>query len=94
MFVKAGNFNSFAVGKLADRERFNHEVIVIPKSYPDSQLLFERRGMQRHELERGRQVAQILFAVDNLNRRKPQERKSSRFDNWQSKSFPYAPDDD
>ncbi len=34
----------------------------------------------RYEYTLWRQVAQILFALDNLNRRKPQERKSSRFD--------------
>jgi hypothetical protein len=41
-----------------------------------------------------RQVAQILFALDNLNRRKPQERKRSRFDYRWEESSPYAPDDD
>ena len=33
--------------------------------------------LSRYEYTLWRQVAQILFALDNLNRRKPQERKSS-----------------
>ena len=50
--------------------------------------------LSRYEYTLWRQVAQILFALDNLNRRKPQERKSSRFDYRQEESSPYAPDDD
>jgi hypothetical protein len=33
----------------------------------------------RYEYMLWRQAAQILFALDHLNRRKPQERQSSRF---------------
>ncbi len=36
--------------------------------------------LSRYEYALWRQVAQILFALDNLNRRKPQERRSFRFD--------------
>jgi hypothetical protein len=50
--------------------------------------------LSRYEYTLWRQVAQILFALDNLNRRKPQERKSSRFDYRQEESSSYAPDDD
>ena len=50
--------------------------------------------LSRYEYALWRQVAQILFALDNLNRRKPQERKRSRFDYRQGESSPYAPDDD
>jgi hypothetical protein len=50
--------------------------------------------LSRYEFALSRQVAQILFALDNLNRRKPQERKHSRFDYRQGESSPYAPDDD
>ena len=50
--------------------------------------------LSRYEYTLWRQVAQILFALDNLNRRKPQERKSSRFDYRQGESSTYAPDDD
>ena len=50
--------------------------------------------LSRYEYTVWRQVAQILFALDNLNRRKPQERKRSRFDYRQQESSPYAPDDD
>jgi hypothetical protein len=49
--------------------------------------------LSRYEYTLWRQVAQILFALDNLNRRKPQERQSSRFDYRQKESSPYAPDD-
>ena len=50
--------------------------------------------LSRYEYALWRQVAQILFALDNLNRRKPQERKSSRFDYRQERFSPYAPGDD
>ncbi len=50
--------------------------------------------LSRYEYTLWRQVAQILFALDNLNRRKPQERRSSRFD-YRPDPFPrYARDDD
>ncbi len=42
--------------------------------------------LSRYEYALWRQVAQILFALDNLNRRKPQERRSSRFDYRREKS--------
>jgi hypothetical protein len=50
--------------------------------------------LSRYEFMLWRQVAQILFALDHLNRRKPQERQSSRFDYRQEESSSYAPDDD
>jgi hypothetical protein len=50
--------------------------------------------LSRYEYTLWRQVAQILFALDNLNRRKPQEKKSSRFDYRREESALYAPDDD
>jgi hypothetical protein len=50
--------------------------------------------LSRYEYTLWRQVAQILFALDNLSRRKPQERKSSRFDYRQKESSSYAADDD
>ncbi len=50
--------------------------------------------LSRYEYTLWRQVAQILFALDNLNRRKPQERKRSRFDLRQEESSPYLPADD
>jgi hypothetical protein len=49
--------------------------------------------LSRYEYMLWRQVAQILFALDHLNRRKPQERQRSRFDYRQKESSPYAPDD-
>src|SRR5579863_10003759 len=50
--------------------------------------------LSRYEYALWRQVAQILFALDNLNRRKPQERRRSRFDYRQEQFSSYAPDDD
>ncbi len=50
--------------------------------------------LSRYEYTLWRQVAQLLFALDNLNRRKPQERKGSRFDYQQEESSRYAPADD
>ncbi len=50
--------------------------------------------LSRYEYTLWRQVAQILFALDNLNRRKPQERKSSRFDYRPDPFPPSAPGDD
>ncbi len=50
--------------------------------------------LSRYEHTLWRQVAQLLFALDHLNRRKPQERKRSRFDYRQKRSFPDGPDDD
>ena len=50
--------------------------------------------LSRYEYMLWRQVAQILFALDHLNRRKPQERQRSRFDYRQEESSPSAPDDD
>jgi hypothetical protein len=59
---------------------------------PFSSIKGER--LSRYEYTLWRQVAQTLFALDNLNRRKPQERKSPRFDYWRKESSRYAPDDD
>lgn len=50
--------------------------------------------LSRYEYALWRQVAQILFALDNLNRRKPQERKRSPFDNPREQPFRYGLDDD
>ena len=50
--------------------------------------------LSRYEYTLWRQVAQTLFALDNLNRRKPQERKHSRFDDRQQEPSSYAPADD
>jgi hypothetical protein len=50
--------------------------------------------LSRYEYTLWRQVAQILFALDHLNRRKPQERQSSCFDYRQTESSSDAPDDD
>jgi hypothetical protein len=50
--------------------------------------------LSRYEYMLWRQAAQILFALDHLNRRKPQERQSSRFDYRQQASSPDAADDD
>jgi hypothetical protein len=50
--------------------------------------------LSRYEFALWRQVAQILFALDNLNRRRPQERKRSHFTSRRDESSPYAPDDD
>ncbi len=50
--------------------------------------------LSRYEYTLWRQVAQILFALDNLNRRKPLERKSSRFNYRREKSSPFPPGDD
>jgi hypothetical protein len=50
--------------------------------------------LSRYEYTLWRQAAQILFALDHLNRRKPQERQRSRFDYRQEASSPDAPDDD
>src|SRR5579863_1154663 len=64
MFEKTGAFDSFAARRLARCENFAHDVVVIPKSYPDSQLLFERRGMRPHELERGHFYQLNLYTTD------------------------------
>jgi hypothetical protein len=50
--------------------------------------------LSRYEYLLWRQVAQILVALDQLHRRKPQERQRSRFDYWQAESASSAPDDD
>ncbi len=47
--------------------------------------------LSRYEYTLWRQVVQILFALDNLNRRKPQERRSSRFDYRQERFSPTRP---
>ena len=38
---------------LPRRELFSHDVVAIPKPYPDSQLFLERRGVPRFRLSRG-----------------------------------------
>jgi hypothetical protein len=50
--------------------------------------------LSRYEYTLWRQVAQILFALDHLHWRKPQERQRSRFDYRQTGPSPDAPDDD
>jgi hypothetical protein len=67
MHEKVGRFGSFAARRMARRESFDHDVIVISKPYPDSQLLLERRGMQRHELERGRFCQLNLYTTQHYN---------------------------
>jgi len=64
MYRKCGAAGAFAGKGFATREVFAHNVIAIPKPYPDSQLLLERRGMQRQELERGQFFQINLYTKD------------------------------
>jgi hypothetical protein len=50
--------------------------------------------LSRYEYTLWRQAGQILVVLDHLNRRKPQERKRSRFDYQHQASSPYGHDDD
>ncbi len=67
--------------------RFDHEEPAADPSLHLAQCLlrlanlpnFALDRLSRYEYALWRQVAQILFALDNLNRRKPQERKSFPF---------------
>jgi hypothetical protein len=64
MPTKIGKFAGFAKKGFGRREVFDHYVIVIPKSYPDSQLLLERRGMSRKLLESGRFFQLNLYTTE------------------------------
>lgn len=85
MHEKAGRFGSFAARKMAPSRIFDHGVIVISKPYPDSQRLLERRGMQRHELERGRFCQLNLYTSDYYNL--PEELFLHSEINWHRQQF-------
>jgi hypothetical protein len=64
MHRKSGAPGAFAGKGFARREIFAHNVIAIPKPYPDALLLLERRGMHREELERGQFYQLNLYTTD------------------------------
>jgi len=64
MNAKDAQLAAFACKGLARRELFGHRVIAIPKSYPDAQLLLERRGVPRHTIESGRLWQLNLYTTD------------------------------
>jgi len=66
VLVKAGIANpaAFAGKGLAPREVFNHRVVALPKAYPDSQLLLERRGVPRQTVESGKFWQLNLYTTD------------------------------
>jgi hypothetical protein len=45
-------------------EIFNHQVIAVPKAYPDAQLLLERRGLRSKEIARGQFYQLNLYTTD------------------------------
>jgi hypothetical protein len=49
MYRKYGVAALFSGNGFARREIFNHYVIVVPKAYPDAQLLLERSGLTRRD---------------------------------------------
>jgi hypothetical protein len=64
MYRKSGTFASFAGKGFARREIFDHNVIAVPKAYPDAQLLLERRGLRPNELQRGQFYQLNLYTTD------------------------------
>ena len=64
MYRKSGTFALFAGKGFARREIFAHDVIAVPKPYPDAQLLLERSGLQRQELQRGQFYQLNLYTND------------------------------
>ena len=63
-YRKFGISSSFIGKGFAPREVFAHYVIAIPKHYPDAQVLLERRGLRRKELERGQFYQINLYTSD------------------------------
>jgi glycosyltransferase involved in cell wall biosynthesis len=64
MYQRSGDFSAFAKYGLARREVFGHLAIALPKAYPDSQLLLEKRGLPRHVVAAGRFVQINLYTTD------------------------------
>jgi glycosyltransferase involved in cell wall biosynthesis len=65
MYRRAGDYSAFAKHGLARREVFGHVAIALPKAYPDSQLLLEKRGMPRHVVAAGRFAQINLYTTDS-----------------------------
>jgi hypothetical protein len=58
---------SFVGRGFAPREVFAHNVIAIPKHYPDAQVLLERWGLRRKELDCGQFYQINLYTIDFYN---------------------------
>jgi hypothetical protein len=59
-----GFFDCLPGKRLARREAFKHRVVAIPKPYPDSQLILERRGISRKLLETGQFLQLNVYTAD------------------------------
>jgi glycosyltransferase involved in cell wall biosynthesis len=64
MYRRTGEYSAFATHGLARREVFGHLAIALPKAYPDSQLLLEKRAMPRQLIATGRFVQINLYTTD------------------------------
>jgi hypothetical protein len=84
-YQKSGSFDAFAGRGFSRRELFTHKVIAVPKPYPDAQLLLERRGLRRHELEKGQFYQLNLYTTDFY--RLPDELFSHPEINWHRQNF-------
>jgi hypothetical protein len=84
-YQKSGSFATFAGREFSRRELFAHKVLAVPKPYPDAQLLLERRGLRRRELEKGQFYQLNLYTTDFY--RLPDELFSHPEINWHRQSF-------
>ena len=64
MYRKSGTCALFAGKGFSRRESFAHNVIAVPKPYPDAQLFFERWGLRPEELQRGQFYQLNLYTTD------------------------------
>jgi hypothetical protein len=65
MYGKLGDCAAFASLGIAPRHIFSHYALLIPKAYPDSQLLLEQRGVPDRLLKSGTFYQLNLYASDS-----------------------------
>src|SRR5262245_43084645 len=64
MFAKIGDCASFERLGIPHRHTFSHYAVVISKAYPDSRLVFERRGMSDRIMKTGKFYQLNLYTSD------------------------------
>jgi hypothetical protein len=85
MYGKIGEAAAFAGRGLSPRRTFDHHAIMIPKSYPDSRLLMERRGVPRAALQAGSFYQLNLYSSESHGL--PDELFWDREINWHGQQF-------
>ena len=64
MYAKNGDCASFERLGIPHRHTFNHYAVIIPKAYPDSRLVLERRGVSDRVMKTGTFYQLNLYTTD------------------------------